>query len=121
MQRRAVSPIDIVESVLAHIDECQPRINAFITVAHDQALTEARQAESEIMKGRRRGPLHGLPYAAKDLIMSAGVRTTMGLRLFEAFTPEHDAVAVSMLRDAGAVLVGKTTTSEFGHEPLRKV
>ena len=118
VQRHAVSPVDIVKSVLARIDECQPRINAFITVAHDQALAQARQAENEIMKGRRRSPLHGLPYCAKDLIMSAGMRTTMGSRLFEAFTPEHDAVAISRLRDAGAVLVGKTTTSEFGHKPL---
>ena len=118
VQRRTVSPVEIVESVLARIDECQPRINAFITVAHDRALEEARHAEREIMAGRPRGPLHGLPYAAKDLIASAGMRTTMGSRLFEGFTPGHDAVAVSRLRAGGAILVGKTTTSEFGHKAL---
>ena len=118
VHRGAVSPVEIVEGVLARIDECQPRINAFISVAHDPALEAARGAEREIMAGRRRGPLHGLPYAAKDLIMSAGMRTTMGSRLFEAFTPEHDAVAISRLRAGGAILVGKTTTSEFGHKPL---
>ena len=118
VQRRAVSPVEIVEDVLARIDEGQPRINAFITVAHESALEAAREAEREIVAGRLRGPLHGLPYAAKDLVMSAGMRTTMGSRLFEAFTPEYDAVSVSRLRAAGAILVGKTTTSEFGHKPL---
>lgn len=118
VQRRAVSPVEIVEGVLARIDECQPRINAFISVAYDQALEAAREAEREIAAGRRRGPLHGLPYAAKDLIMSADMRTTMGSRLFGSFAPEHDAVSISRLRALGAILVGKTTTSEFGHKPL---
>ena len=118
VHRRALSSVEIVESALARIDECQPRINAFITVGHEQALEEARHAEREIMAGRRRGPLHGLPYAAKDLIMSAGMRTTMGSRLFESFTPGHDAVAISRLRAEGAILAGKTTTSEFGHKAL---
>ena len=118
VQRRAVSPVEIVEGVLSRIDECQPRINAFISVAHDQALEAAREAEREIMAGRRRGPLHGLAYAAKDLIMSVGMRTTMGSRLFEASIPERDAVTISRLRAEGAILVGKTTTSEFGHKPF---
>ena len=118
LHARALSPVDLAESALARIDECQPGINAFVTVARDRALEEARRAEREIGQGRRRGPLHGLPYAAKDLIMSAGLRTTMGSRLFETFTPRHDAVAVSRLRAQGAILVGKTTTSEFGHKAL---
>ena len=118
LRSRALSPVELMESVLARIDTCQPRINAFITVAHDAALEEARRAEREIMQGRRRGPLHGLPFAAKDLLMSADLRTTMGSRLFETFTPRHDAVAISRLRAQGAVLVGKTTTSEFGHKAL---
>ena len=118
VRRRDVSPVEIVEGVLARIDECQPRINAFITVAHDPALDAAREAEREIMAGRSRGPLHGLPYCAKDLIMSAGMRTTMGSRLFEASIPERDAVTISRLRAEGAILVGKTTTSEFGHKPF---
>lgn len=118
VQRLAVSPVEIVEDVLARIDERQPRINAFISVAHDPALDAAREAEREITAGRRRGPLHGLPYCAKDLIMSAGMRTTMGSRLFEASVPERDAVTISRLRAEGAILVGKTTTSEFGHKPF---
>lgn len=115
---RAISPVELMENVLARIDAGQPRINAFITVAHDAALAQARRAEREIMQGRRRGPLHGLPFAAKDLIPSAGLRTTMGSRLFESFTPERDAPAISRLRAQGAILVGKTTTSEFGHKAL---
>ena len=107
-----------MEDVLARIDERQPRINAFISVAHDPALDAAREAEREIMAGRRRGPLHGLPYGAKDLIMSAGMPTTMGSRLLEASVPERDAVTISRLRAEGAILVGKTTTSEFGHKPF---
>ena len=118
VQRRAVSPVEIMEDVLARIDERQPRINAFISVAHDPALDAAREAERELMAGRRRGPLHGLPYGAKDLIMSAGMPTTMGSRLFEGSIPERDAVTISRLRAEGAILVGKTTTSEFGHKPF---
>ena len=118
VRRRAVSPVEIVEDVLARIDERQPRINAFISVAHDHALDAAREAEREVTAGRPRGPLHGLPYCAKDLIMSAGMPTTMGSRLFEASIPERDAVTISRLRAEGAILVGKTTTSEFGHKPF---
>ena len=118
VHRRALSPVEIMEAVLARIEECQPRINAFVSVAHDQALDGARDAERELSAGRWRGPLHGIPYCAKDLIMSAGMRTTMGSRLFENSIPDHDAVSISRLRARGAVLVGKTTTSEFGHKPL---
>ena len=118
LARKALSPVELVESTLARIDDCQPTINAFITVARDAAREAAREAERELLAGRRRGPLHGLPYAAKDLIRSAGLRTTMGSRLHEASVPEHDAVAIARLRAGGAILVGKTTTSEFGHKAL---
>ena len=118
VHRRVLSPVEIMEAVLARIEECQPRINAFIGIGHDRALEAAREAEREVVSGRLRGPLHGLPYAAKDLIASSGMRTTMGSHLFEGFTPEHDAVAITRLRAGGAILAGKTTTSEFGHKPF---
>ena len=118
LRDKAISPVELMETVLARIDAGQREINAFITVAHDAALAEARRAEREIVHGRWRGPLHGLPFAAKDLIMSAHLRTTMGSRIFEGFTPERDALAISRLRARGAILAGKTTTSEFGHKAL---
>ncbi len=115
---KSISPVEVVEASLARIEACQPTLNAFITVLPEQAREVARRAEAEIVQGNRRGPLHGLPYAAKDLIMTAGVCTTMGSRLYENRVPDRDAVAIARLREQGAILIGKTTTSEFGHKPL---
>jgi aspartyl-tRNA(Asn)/glutamyl-tRNA(Gln) amidotransferase subunit A len=116
--RREVSPVEVVEAVLARIDRMQPKLNCFITVCHEEALAEARLAEAAIARGDAVGLLHGIPYTAKDLVNTKGVRTTFGSLLFEHNVPNQDAVAAARMRAAGAILVGKTTTPEFGHKSL---
>jgi aspartyl-tRNA(Asn)/glutamyl-tRNA(Gln) amidotransferase subunit A len=118
IQSRAVSPVEVVEAVLRHIDRLQPVVNAFITVTADEARARARAAEAAVMAGAPLGPLHGVPFSVKDLLFTAGSRTTMGSVMFADQVPAEDAVPVRRLREAGAILIGKTTTPEFGHKPL---
>jgi len=116
LARRETSSVEVVESVLARIARLQPRLNCFITVCADEALAAARDSDARRAKGASLGPLDGIPYSAKDLIDTAGVRTTYGSRIHEANVPKADAVANARMKAAGAVLVGKTTTPEFGHK-----
>jgi len=115
---KQVSPVAVVEAVLARIEALQPTVNAFITVTAEEARAAARRAEAAVMAGERLGPLHGVPFSVKDLLPTRGVRTTMGSLIFADQVPAEDAVPVRRLREAGAILVGKTTTPEFGHKPL---
>src|SRR6266498_1308659 len=110
-----VSPVDLVRECLEKIDELNPSLNAFITVTADSALAEARQAEVEIRNGNWRGPLHGIPIGLKDLIDTAGVRTTAASAVFENRVPAEDADVVKKLRAAGAVLLGKQNLHEFAY------
>lgn len=118
IREKEVSPVAVVESVLERIAQLQPTVNAFITVTADEARTTARRAEAAVMAGERLGPIHGVPFSVKDLLFTRGVRTTMGSWIFADQVPGEDAVPVRRLREAGAILVGKTTTPEFGHKPL---
>ena len=106
-------PTGRLEATLASVERSQPALNAFITITADGAREEARQAEREIAAGQRRSPLHGVPVAVKDLIATQGVRTTAGSRILGDWVPTRDADVVWSLREAGAVLVGKTNTHEF--------
>lgn len=112
---RQVSPVELLDSVLGQIDRIEGKINAYITLTRDSALAEARQAESEIARGDYRGPLHGIPIALKDLFYTRGVRTTAGSKILRDFVPAEDATVVGRLRDAGAVLLGKTNMNEFAY------
>src|ERR1051325_4077089 len=116
IRRRQVSPVEIVELVLARVDKAQPSLNAFITVCAGEARGAARAAEATLMRGEPLGPLHGVPFAVKDLVNTAGVRTTFGSVALADNVPAADSPAVARLKAAGAVLVGKTTTPEFGHK-----
>ena len=116
--RRAVSPLDLVEAVLTRADRLQPVLNCFITLVPEQARAAARDAEQAVMDGRPLGLLHGIPFAAKDLVNTAGVRTTFGSLHHDDNVPAEDAVAAARLKAAGAILYGKTTTPEFGHKAL---
>jgi aspartyl-tRNA(Asn)/glutamyl-tRNA(Gln) amidotransferase subunit A len=118
IRRKDLSPVELVDAVLARIEASQPTINAFITVTAVTARAEAKAAEQAVMAGRPLGPLHGIPFSVKDLTPTAGVRTTMGSAIFADQVPAEDAVPVARARAAGAILVGKTTTPEFGHKPL---
>ncbi len=115
---REISPVDAVEAVLSAIEHWEPRINAFITVAAEEARSAARVAEAAVMAGDPLGPLHGVPFSVKDLLNTAGVRTTFGSHALADNIPSDDCVAVARMRQAGAILIGKTTTPEFGHKPL---
>jgi len=116
-RERRLSPIEVVETLLGRIEAEDKVLNAFITVTGERALEEAGRAEREILAGRYRGPLHGVPVGLKDLIYTEGVRTTMGSAFFEDYVPDHSATVAAKLEEAGAVLVGKTNTHEFAYGP----
>jgi len=109
-----VSPVEVVDAVLARIERVNPRINAFCTIVADTARADARQAERAAMRGEPLGPLHGVPIAFKDLTITAGIRTTFGSKIFEHHVPKEDAPVVERARAAGAIVLGKTNTPEFG-------
>jgi aspartyl-tRNA(Asn)/glutamyl-tRNA(Gln) amidotransferase subunit A len=115
LRRKRLSPVDLTQACLARIERLNPSLNAFITVSAESALANARSAEVELQRGRWRGPLHGIPIALKDLIDTAGVRTTAASALFKDRIPTEDATVVRKLKDAGAVLLGKTNMHEFAY------
>jgi aspartyl-tRNA(Asn)/glutamyl-tRNA(Gln) amidotransferase subunit A len=115
LRGRKVSPVELTNACLARIERLNPVLNAFITVTADQALVDARAAESEIGRGKPRGLLHGIPIALKDLFDTAGVKTTAGSAVFADRVPAQDAEVVRRLKQAGAVLVGKLNMHEFAY------
>jgi aspartyl-tRNA(Asn)/glutamyl-tRNA(Gln) amidotransferase subunit A len=115
--RGEATPTEVTQATLRRIDRLNPERNVFITVSRDIAMSAAKECEVRWQQGRAR-PLEGLPFSVKDLVNTAGVRTTMGSQLFADNVPANDAVAIARLRAAGAVLLGKTTTPEFGHKPF---
>ena len=113
IRTRRLSPVELTRECLSRIERLNPVLNAFITVTGDLALDQARQAEAEVMAGNWRGPLHGIPIGLKDLLDTAGVRTTAASNQFRERVPEEDAVLVRQLKAAGAVIVGKLNLHEF--------
>ena len=118
IRRRNLSPVDYVRTVLAAIEASQDTINAFVSLAPDEALEAAQVAEDAVAKGKDLGPLHGVPVSVKDLVAVGGHYNKQGSRLFAEAVADHDAPAVARLKAAGAIVVGKTTTPEFGHKGL---
>ncbi|MHB0870480.1 MAG: amidase [Chloroflexota bacterium] len=118
IRSREVSPVDMVDSVLRQIDRIDRRINGYITMMGETALAAAREAEAEIARGDYRGPLHGIPIALKDIIYARGVRNTAGSKILKDFIPSEDATVTTRLRQAGAIIVGKTNMHEFAFGPL---
>jgi aspartyl-tRNA(Asn)/glutamyl-tRNA(Gln) amidotransferase subunit A len=116
---RAISPVELTRDCLARIDRLNPALNAFITITADCALDQARVAEREILRGDYRGPLHGIPIGLKDILDTAGVRTTAASALFSTppndRVPSEDAEAVRRLRAAGAIVLGKQNLHEFAY------
>jgi aspartyl-tRNA(Asn)/glutamyl-tRNA(Gln) amidotransferase subunit A len=113
IRARSLSPVDLTEAYLARSEKLGPRLNAYATLTRDRALTEARAAEKEIGAGKYRGPLHGIPYAAKDLLAAKGYPTTWGARPYAGQTFDYDANVIRRLSDAGAVLIGKAAMIEL--------
>jgi aspartyl-tRNA(Asn)/glutamyl-tRNA(Gln) amidotransferase subunit A len=115
VRTKKISPVELTEACLRRIERLNPSLNAFIAVTADTALDEARAAEAHIQQGLRLGPLHGIPIALKDLVDTAGVRTTAGSNLFRNRLPLVDAEVVRRLKAAGAVFLGKLNLHEFAY------
>ena len=111
---KKLSPVELTELYLRRIAELNPKLNAYLTVAADEAMASARAAEQAVADGEVLGPLHGVPVAIKDLEMTAGIRTTFGSLLFDDHVPDSDSGVVERVRSSGAVIIGKTNTPEFG-------
>jgi Asp-tRNA(Asn)/Glu-tRNA(Gln) amidotransferase A subunit family amidase len=109
-----VSPVEVLASCAARIEAVNPVLNAIVAMDPEAAMQEARAAEAAVRRGDRLGPLHGLPIGIKDLNETAGLRTTLGSRLFADHVPDQDEPLVADIRAAGAVVLGKTNTPEFG-------
>lgn len=111
IRRKEVSPVELVDLFLDRIERLNPQLNAYLTVAGDQAREAAKAAEAAPAGDR---PLHGVPVSIKDLHFTQGIRTTNGSAAYADFVPDHDHVVVERLKAAGAIILGKTNTSEFG-------
>ena len=113
IEARQVSPEEALNAYLDRIEQVNPKVNAYITVCADEAMEQARQAGQEIQQGRYRGPLHGIPVGVKDQVHTTGILTTDASKIRADFIPTEDATVVAKLKEAGAVIIGKTNMSEF--------
>ena len=114
VRSKRLSPVEATSHFLQRIEAYDPLLNAYITVVAEQALTAAYAAEAAVMAGDTLGPLHGVPIAIKDLSATRGIRTTYGSLLYKDRVPDHDDIPVERIRQAGALILGKTNTPEFG-------
>lgn len=113
IERKEVSPVEVTDAYLQRIETLDGRYNAYLTVSYDEARQAAREAERDVLQGHYRGPMHGIPVAVKDQLLTRGIRTTGGSRILADFIPEEDATVVAKLKRAGAILLGKTNLTEF--------
>jgi aspartyl-tRNA(Asn)/glutamyl-tRNA(Gln) amidotransferase subunit A len=111
---KQVSPVELADLYFSRIARLDTQLNAYLTLAYDEAMQTARDAEATVLRGDELGPLHGVPISIKDLELTKGVRTTSGSLAFQDRVPEEDSVVVERVRHAGAVILGKTNTPEFG-------
>ncbi len=114
IRAKKLSAREVLEAHLKQIERVNPSVNAIVTLVADQAMESARKADEAQAKGDALGPLHGLPIAHKDLVETAGIRTTFGSPIFKDYVPPADAILVERIRRAGAITIGKTNTPEFG-------
>jgi len=114
VKTREISARELLEAHLEQIERVNPQVNAICTLVSDRALRQAEKADRAQQDGRSLGPLHGLPIAIKDLVLTRGIRTTFGSRIYEDFVPDENALFVERLEAAGAIIMGKTNTPEFG-------
>ena len=116
IRSKGISAVELMEDCLRLIETVNPKINAFVTVRGDEAIAEAKEKDEAVMRGEKTGPLHGVPVAIKDITLTKGIRTTFGSPLFQDYIPDRDATVVQRLKNAGAIIVGKTNTPEFGYK-----
>lgn len=115
---KEVKPSEIVSAVLTRMESLNPKLNAFCTIAPDSAMADARQADKKMKRVNDQGPLFGLPVSIKDLISTKGIRTTFGSKMHENFVPDRDGVVVERLKAAGAIIIGKTNSCEYGYKAV---
>ena len=115
IRKKEISPLEVTRAFLERIENHDPKINAFITLLTREALRAAQQAEKDLVRGKYRGPLHGMPFAAKDLFFTKGIRTTCGSKILADFVPRYDAAVIEKLFSAGAILLGKLNMHEFAY------
>ncbi len=113
IQTGRLGPVELLEACLAQIDALEDRIHAWETLDREGAAAQAQALQEELAGGRSRGPLHGIPIGIKDIMYTKGMRTSAGSKILRDFVPDHDATVVSRLREAGAVILGKTVTTEY--------
>ena len=113
IKSRDLSPVELVESLLSQYDSLEPNLNAWVYLDREALLADAQQKQEELEKGVNVGPLHGVPIGLKDIYYTAGIPTTACSKVYEGFVPEYDATTVTLLKNAGAIMMGKTVTTEF--------
>lgn len=113
IRRRELSSVALVESLLDRIERLDPTLKAWVTIDREEVLSVAQQRDREIEERRPRGPLHGIPVGLKDIYYTAGMKTTAGSKIYADFVPTYDATTVVRLKEAGAIILGKTVTTEF--------
>jgi len=111
----SVSPVDYAQALLSRIEAIEPAIQAWVTIDRKAVQAEARRCEDEARNKHFRGPLHGVPVGIKDIFYTKGLKTTMGSAVFKDFIPDEDATAVAKLKQAGAIILGKTVTTQFAN------
>lgn len=110
---KKLSPVELIEALLARIEQVEPRVRAYALLLAEHARAQAKVAEAEIQRGQYRGPLHGIPICLKDVVYTKGVVTAMGSKVLEDFVPAESATVVNKLEEAGAIILGKSVTHEF--------
>ncbi len=113
IQGNELSPSELLESLLRRIDRLEPRLEAWVTIDREGAVATAERYSKEVAEGRLRGPLHGIPIGVKDIYYTEGIKTAAGSKILSHFTPDYDATTVGRLKEAGAIILGKTATTEF--------
>jgi len=114
IRKRKLSPVELMEVILKRIKELNPKLNAYLTVTEEAAMEDARHAEKALTTGEKLGVLHGIPVSIKDLVATKGIRTTSGSLVYKDFVPDTEGTMVKRLKAAGAIIIGKTNTPEFG-------
>jgi len=113
IRSREVSPVELIDAALAHVERMQPKLNSFITILGGQARQRARELEDSLMRGEYLGPLHGIPIGIKDNMATSGIRTTVGSVALSDYVPDYDAQVVTLCQNAGAIVIGKENLEEF--------
>ena len=117
IRAKQISPVEVIDAVLARMEKLEPHLHAFCTPTPDLARAEAKRIEQSIIRGDTMGPLAGVPVSIKDLIFTKGIRTASGSVAYRDFVPDEDDIVVERLKASGAIILGKTNVTEFGYSP----